>query len=188
MLAVIISSAVFSHKLATKGKAKREIRAEMKVFGDENERLEQKRADLKNEISDFEEKIDSKNEVAEEAEEYMTEYENLKSGVDEAEKTLSEMNLSIERKKAYLEQSKDIKKLSEGKSVYASDKTLKCPSDIAEGRYIASGGGNLLVYNSSDSLRISENLGSIDTNSFTFDISAGESVKAAGSVTFTELK
>lgn len=188
LLAVIILSAVFSHAGAVKIMAKKELKSEISLLQSENYRLEKKQSDLKDDISDIEEEIDSKNEIADEAAEYIAEYENLKTGVDEAEKSLSEINASIERKQTYLKQSKTIKRLSEGEKLYASDETLKCPSDIPAGRYIASGDGNLLVYNTSNSLRLSENLESIETNSFTFDISAGESVKAAGSATLTELK
>lgn len=188
LLAVIILSAVFSHAGAVRRKAKKELKSEISLLQSENYRLEKKQSDLKDDISDIEDEIDSKNEIAEEASEYMAEYENLKAGVAEAEKSLSELNASIERKQTYLKQSKTIKKLSETEEIYVSGETLKCPADISAGRYIASGDGNLLVYNTSNSLRLSENLGSIETNSFTFDISAGESVKAAGSVTLAELK
>lgn len=168
--------------------AKAELKNELGELKEENKQLEKEKNELKNSVSETEREIESKNEISVEAREYQTELDRLQSELDEENRTLNELEESIKKKKEYIEQADKIKNQTEGRSFTASNKKLGCADDIAAGRYIAEGKGNLLIYNSSGTLRISENLSTIDTNSFTFDIADGESVKVTDTVTFTSLK
>lgn len=183
-----VSAGIFAHRFSASHEAKLTYTNELDTLLKENKELEAKRNELKNSVTETEQDIESKNEISIEEQEYETQLERLQQELDAANRTLTELDTSIQKKKEYIEQSGNIKSPTRGRSVTASSKTLDCPDDIAKGRYIAEGSGNLLVYNSSNKLRISENLSTIDTNSFTFDIDEGESVKVTETVTFTTLK
>lgn len=188
VLAAAAAAGFFAHNHWTAREAKAEFKKELETMLEENKQLEKKKTELKNALAQTEQSIESKNEISAEAEEYETQLERLKEELNEVNRTLTELDESIQKKKEYIEQADNIKNPTKGRSFSASDKTLNCTEDIAAGRYIAEGRGNLLIYNSSNKLRISENLSAIDTNSFTFDIAEGESVRVTESVTFTTLK
>lgn len=186
--AASVSAGIFAHRISASREARLTYKNELDTLLKENKELEAKRKELKNSVTETERDIESKNEISVEAQEYETQREKLQQELDAANKTLTDLDTSIQKKKEYIEQSGNIKNPTRGRSVSASSKTLDCPDDISKGRYIAEGRGNLLVYNSSNKLRLSENLSTLDTNSFTFDIAEGESVKVTESVTFTTLK
>lgn len=186
--AAAVSGGFFAHDYSSAREVRSAFNSELELLLKENEELDKKKDELKNSVSETERSIDSKNEMGAEAAEYESQLETLRQKLDSANKTLTELETSIEKKKEYIDQADSIKKVTKGRSFTASDKKLECPDSISAGRYIAEGRGNLLVYNSSNTLRISENLSTIDTNSFTFDISEGEAVKVTESVTFTSLR
>lgn len=186
--AAAVSGGFFAHDYSSAREARSAFGKELELLLKENEDLDKKKDELKNSVTETERSIESKKEIIAEAAEYENQLETLRQKLESANKTLTELETSIEKKREYLEQADSIKKMSKGRSFTASDKKLECPEDIAEGRYIAEGRGNFLIYNSSNTLRISENLSTIDTNSFTFDIGDGEAVKITESVTFTSLK
>lgn len=186
--AAAVSGGFFVHDYSSAREARSAFRNELELLLKENEELDKKKDELKNSISETEQSLESKNEIGAEAAEYESQLETLRQRLESANKTLAELETSIEKKKEYIDQADSIKKVSKGRSFTSSNKKLECPEDIAAGRYIAEGRGNFLLYNSSNMLRISENLSTIDTNSFTFDIDEGESVKVTESVTFTSLK
>jgi flagellar basal body-associated protein FliL len=189
--AVVLSLAVcagfFAHNHALKTQAKNDFQNELSRFETENYKLEKKRSELKDSVSETELDIENKNEIGREAEEYAAQLDSVSQELEEASQNLEKLNTSIEKKQEYIKQAGSIKSPNEGEIFSVSSETLSCPSDIAAGRYIAEGSGNLLIYSTANKLRISENLTSIETNSFTFDIVKGESVKVTDSITFTEL-
>ncbi len=188
VLAASVAAGYFAHGGWALFEARAAFKNELNDMKEENKQLEKEKRELKNSVSETERSIESKNEISAEAEEYQTQLDALEAELGEANRMLTEMDESIRKKKEYIEQAVKIKNQKEGRSFTAADKTLKCDDDILAGRYIAEGSGNLLIYNSSGSLRISENLSTIDTNSFTFDLADGESVKVTDRVTFTTLK
>lgn len=188
ILILAVSSVFFTYGHAVKSQAKNNFQNELSSLETENYKLEKKRSELKDYVSETESDIETKYEIGLEAEEYTSKLEAVKQEAEAAEQTLAELEASIEKKQEYLKQADSIKPLTEGNIISVTAETLECPSDISPGRYIAEGSGNLLIYTSANKLRISEILTSIDTNSFTFDIESGESVKVTDSVIFTELK
>ncbi len=188
VLAASVAAGYFANLFAVSREASAEFRNSLNTILSDNENLENKREELRGEIKNTKQSLADKNEISSEAQEYSDKLNELKAQADTANRTLTELDATIAKKKEYIEQSGSIKRLSRGRSVTLSDKTLKCPDDISSGRYIAEGSGNLLVYNTSDKLRISENLSTIATSSFTFDLEEGESVKATESLTLTTLK
>lgn len=188
VVAASVSAGIFAHRSSELREARLTYKNELNSLLEDNKQLEKKKNELKNSLTETEQDIESKNEISVEAQEYETQRERLQQELDAANKTLTDLDTSIQKKKEYIEQSGNIKNPTRGRSVTASSKTLDCPDDISKGRYIAEGRGNLLVYNSSNKLRLSENLSTIDTNSFTFDIAEGESVKVTETVTFTTLR
>lgn len=188
VIAAAVAAGFVAHSFAASRESAAEFKSALNSLLDENEKLNQRREELKSNVSETEKNIENKNEIRIEADEYADRLNELKAQVDASNRMLTEMEASIKKKNEYIEKADSIKRLSRGRSVSLSDKTFKCPDDIAAGRYIAEGRGNLLIYNTENKLRISENLTNIDTNSFTFDIEEGESVKATESLTLTTLK
>lgn len=188
VLAIAAAAGFFAHFHSTKSRAKAEFTNALSMLEAENYKLEKKRSELKDFVSEAEFDIETKTEIGLEAEEYTTQLETIKQDVADSKKELEELTLSLEKKQEYLNQADSIKPLAEGDIISLTNSTLKCPDSIPPGRYIAEGDGNLLIYSTSNKLRISENLTKIDTGTFTFDITKGESLKATDSVTLTELQ
>lgn len=187
-LILAVAAGFFAHSYATKSSANERFENELSTLNADNYKLEKKRSDLKDSVSEIETDIENKNEIGFEAQEYSNQLEAIKQELETSNETFTELNDSIEKKQEYIEKADSIKTLVEGDTFSITSETLDCSADISAGRYIARGSGNLLIYNSSDKLRISENLSTIDTNSFTFDITSGESVKVTETVTLTELR
>lgn len=188
VVAAAVAAGFGAHTLGISRTANAEFKREYNELIEANEELNKRKDALRDEISAIERDIESKSEISEEAQEYADRLNEIKAEVERANRTLTEQDETIKKKNEYIEKSDGIKILSRGRSVSLSDKTLKCPDDIAAGRYIAEGRGNLLIYNTENKLRISEDISSIDTNSFTFDIEEDESVKATETLTLTTLK
>lgn len=111
---------------------------------------------------------------------YTTDIENMKSRITEIDSQISEKSI-------YLSGLDTLPKESEGEKITLSKGEYKCPADIKAGRYRAEGSGIIYIYSIANSLTAKEDLSTIDTHSYTFDIKSGESIKIDDSVTLTEV-
>ena len=111
---------------------------------------------------------------------YGTSESELRKKIAEAEKKISE-------KTEYLSSITDIPVEVQGEKKTLKSGEYKSPSQIKAGRYTAEGNGTIYLYTISNSLRLKENLSLINSHSYTFEITSGETLKIDGTVSITEL-
>lgn len=183
IIAAAVSAGTAAHSLSLKLAGYGAVGNEIRTYAKENAEIEKKQEKIRNDIFELDSKIREKSGTAD----YAASLDETKRLLDEAKQTDAALDAEIEKKREYLKNSKNISALKRGRTVSVSDETLRCPSQIEAGRYIAEGDGYLLVYSSSNSLRLSEDLKKLDTNSYTFDLAEGESMRVSGSASVTEL-
>lgn len=105
------------------------------------------------------------------------EYKQYNSKLEELQQTYNEMNNQINTKKAYVEQLEKISNSVSGEKQTLKAGEYKCPSQLSAGRYIIEGTGYFYIYSIANTASLKENLSTIDTHSFVFDIREGETLK-----------
>ncbi len=170
--------------------ASKDISSARSKLVEENKRLENQRDILKKDVGAKTDDTDRKEALNKEITDLTGEIETMKKDIEEAKKTLSEAkSRTIETRKT-LDTLQSGMNMTRGSSKQIDNGgSLSCPAAIEPGRYVAEGGGIVTVTAATGSARVSEDLLSIDTGSYTFDLAAGESVSAdSGAITLTELK
>ncbi len=157
---------------------------------DENTRLASRRDILKNDVGSKTDDTDRKNELNKEITEITGEIETMKTDIDTAKNSVPEVKSRTEDARNTLNALNAGMNLSRGEAVPMEENgILSCPESIKPGRYIAEGDGLLTIFAAAGSARVSEDLLTIDTGTYIFDLAEGERVEAqSGKITLTELK
>jgi predicted RNase H-like nuclease (RuvC/YqgF family) len=115
--------------------------------------------------------------------------ESLNSQLEEAKAKATALDEELARAKEQSSQLDSVSSSADGKSQTLKADTYNCPKDITAGTYKISGSsGNIIVYDISNSIRISKNLANLDGNEYTFTISEGEKLKVDKEVKLTSTK
>lgn len=113
----------------------------------------------------------------------------LAAELDAAKRLSETLDEQLNEKRGINNQVNSLNSNAEGKSRDIKAGTYQCTSDIEAGSYRLSGSsGNIIVYDISNSVRISKNLERLDGNEFTFSISSGEKLKIDKDMKLTEMK
>lgn len=105
------------------------------------------------------------------------EYENYVNKIEELKTTDNDLLNQINTKKMYVEKlAKMVNPVTGEKRTLAAGE-YKCPSQLPAGRYILEGNGYFYIYSIANTASLKENLSTIDTHSFVFDIREGETLK-----------
>lgn len=163
------------------------VASEKSNFNSQISELKKERDKLEGEIADYDKTLADNSLLTEEVEALKSELEHYVSDVDAAKARSEKLKVQITEKKTYLDSLSKIESETEGDSLKLSDGEYKCPSELPSGRYKAEGTGKLYRYSISNSLTLKEDLSTIDTHSYTFDLEAGETIKIEGTLTLTEL-
>lgn len=105
------------------------------------------------------------------------EYDSYTLKLDELKENETSLDDQIITKKSYIEQLDQISVPVTGEKKTFSAGEYKCPSQIPAGRYMIEGSGYFYIYSIANTASLKENLSTIDTHSFVFDIAEGESIK-----------
>lgn len=155
----------------------------------ENEQLKTRRDILKNDVGSKTDDTPYKDELNTKIAERTGEITAMKTETETAKKSIEETKSKTEAASKTLNALNAGMNLSRGKSVEVGTGGLQCPDAIGAGRYIAEGDGVLTIIAANGAARVSEDLLTIDTGTYTFDLAEGERVKTNnGSITLTELK
>ncbi len=112
----------------------------------------------------------------------------LNAAITEAEALSVSLDKQLETKKQTSSQVNSITSITPGatKALKAGD--YRCPGAIKPGTYKITGeSGNILLYDISNSIRVSKNLETLDGNEFTLAISEGEKLKVDKNVKITSM-
>ena len=112
---------------------------------------------------------------------------NCISEIENAGLTIKELDSAIETKTAFNNSLDGIVASKPGDTVKFTNKKLNIPTDLKAGRYKAEGAGTLMIYTIAGTLQDKKDLSLTDTNTYTFDISSGQSLKIEGTLSITQI-
>ena len=112
---------------------------------------------------------------------------NCISEIENAGLTIKELDSAIETKTAFNNSLDGIVASKPGETLKFTNKKLNIPTDLKAGRYKAEGAGTLMIYTIAGTLQDKKNLSLTDTNTYTFDISSGQSLKIEGTLSITQI-
>lgn len=174
-------------KSAVTSKADKIINDEIISINMENYSLETERNSLTEEINGADDRIKNKSSINKEIEDYKKQAEDYKKEISDAENVIGELNDTIDKKNEYLEKMNEMRNEASEEERTLKEGTYECPDDIEEGRYIVSGTGWFLLYDSSNKLTTSENLQTLESGTYTFDLEEGGKIEIKGTVKIAPL-
>lgn len=126
---------------------------------------------------ELEAQIHEKSYINKEIEDSVNQSEKLSKDIEEAKAKITLLDEQIAEKRSILLKIDSVSQAAKGKQLSLKEGTYECPKNIAPGRYTIKGKETLLIYTASNTLKISENLSRLDSNSFTFNIESGEKIR-----------
>lgn len=159
----------------------------------EKNEMKDKISDLKGEKKQLERKEAEYDKLIKKNELLRSEVEALKKSIRDYDADIAratekdaELDRTIEQKQAYLDGLSEISPDTAGGKYKLRDGDYKCPADIPAGKYIAKGTGTLYIKDIANRRKDKADLSTIESNSYTFEIAAGESLTADGDIELTE--
>ncbi len=111
----------------------------------------------------------------------------LITSIETANSEIKELDTAIETKTAFNNSLGGVTTSEPGSTLKFTDKKLNIPTDLKAGRYKAEGTGTLMIYTIAGTLQAKKDLSLTDTNTYTFDIASGQSLKIEGTLSITEI-
>ncbi len=189
VLTLILSAAVFflgltlhTHSLGTD-----HLAAEIQSLTTENANLTSRKERLQSDINSNSGNYTELEKLNADITSLQKQLDDTASKISQTEKDIDSIKKKISSADSTARALNSGTNLTEGRSVLAENEKLSVPNDLSAGRYVASGSGTITI-SSSGSARDSQVLSSLDTGTYTFNLTNGQSVTAHGSVTITELK
>ena len=188
-LALTVCAVIFGINCHIRGLALADVTAETARITSENELLTTRRDILQSDVGSKTDDTERKDALNSEIAEKTGEIATMKSNIAAAQKATQRLSIRTAELNNSLTALNKGMNLKKGQSFQVGEMGLRCPTAINSGRYIATGDGIITIIAANGSARVSEDLLSIDTGSYTFDLAEGEYVEAdSGNVTLTELK
>lgn len=116
------------------------------------------------------------------------EYENYRKKIEELKNTDNDLLNQINTKKMYIDQLEKIVNPVTGEKRTLSAGEYKCPSQLPAGRYMLEGTGYFYIYSIANTAILKEDLSTIDTHSFVFDVREGETLKIDNECSITSVE
>lgn len=159
---------------------KRSMSSAMSDLKKEKKDLEKKSAEYDKLLEDNRLLLDEVNALTAELNDYTT-------AIEKAKETSAALDTTISEKTAYNESLSSIADTDTGGTKSYTNVKLNIPSDLKAGRYKAEGKGTLMIYTIAGTLQDKQNLALLDTQTYTFDIASGQSLKIEGTLSVTEI-
>ncbi|MEE0409734.1 MAG: hypothetical protein UD759_03035 [Clostridia bacterium] len=112
---------------------------------------------------------------------------NCITEIENAGLIIKELDTAIETKTAFNNSLEGVTASKPGDTLKFTNKKLNIPTDLKAGRYKAEGTGTLMIYTIAGTLQDKKNLSLTDTNTYTFDIASGQSLKIEGTLSITQI-
>lgn len=170
-------------------KARSIVSAEKKKFADDIDTLKSKKDDLTKQAAGYDETLLHNEQLYNEIEALGTTLNDYVTDIASAKDTIAELDIIIADKEAYCSSMTELQQETEGEIISLKSGDYKCPSQLKAGRYTAEGKGKIYLYSIANTLKEEAiDLATIDTHSYTFNISSGESIKIDGNVTLKKIE
>lgn len=188
-LALAALAAISGIKMHISSLASADVAAQTAKITAENEQLKTRRDILAGDVGSKADDTERKDALNKQIAEMTGEIATMKNDLATAEKATAELKTRAAEVNKTLTALQNGMNPKKGQTLSVGETGLRCPLSIPSGRYIATGDGIVTIIAATGAARVSEDLLTIDTGSYTFDIAEGESVEAdSGDVTLTELK
>lgn len=180
--AVFTAAAVFAGIYCqTASEAKAELRKMTSELKTENENLKNREEILRKSLDSKQDETDEKDALNKKITEITSDTEKIKEDISSMESEISKLRSDSEKlseKTEALSKGMNEKTLD---SMRCKDETLMCPAEIEEGRYKITGEARFTITSLSNKVSTAEDLSQLETNSYIFEIEAGESITVDGS-------
>lgn len=163
------------------------IAVEKNTMSDEIDTLVDKIKDLEYAAADYDKALEENKMQVDEIQSLTAELESYIANIENAKTTITELDTSIENKTKYNNSLKGIKEPTSGTTTTYKNEKLNVPSNLPAGRYKAQGTGTIMIYSIAGTLEDKQDLSLLDTHSYTFNVSSGQSVKIEGTLSLTNV-
>lgn len=193
ILPVIISLIIGILIIVLNNQSVLNTRALTQVLGEKNamnsdiSSLSKEKKELLYTQADYKKQIEDNRLLFEEIQALTTELNSYTESINSAKSTIAELDKTITDKKKYNESLNSLSKETQSGTKSYKNIKLNIPQDIAAGRYKAQGTGTILIYTIAGTLEEKQNLSVLDSHSYTFNITSGQSIKIEGTVSLTRI-
>lgn len=164
------------------------LKSEIKAIEDDNKELLQQKNSYLSSINKDKTEI-SDNENSSELKTYYSEIADYEAKNQQLDKDIENAKQEKESLSQYTVNLNGISNRATGESRILETGTYQCPADIAPGRYLMTGSGSFrIVSNAANRVTESQNLGSLDGNSYTLNIESETRVITDGTVVITPIE
>lgn len=165
------------------------LKADIDIKEEEYENLQSEKDELLNEISELSQVIEDNSDVNLKIKEHEDKKAELTAAIEAAQALSTSLDQQLETKKQTNDKVTSANAESTGTSKSLKSGDYRCPGSISAGTYKISGkSGNVVLYDISNSVKVSKNLETIEGNEFTLTIAEGEKLKVSKDVTITTIK
>lgn len=165
------------------------LKADIEIKEEEYANMQSSKDELLTEISEFSQVIEENSDINLKIKEHEDKKAELTAALESAQALSTSLDQQLETKKQTNDKvtSATTENTGTSKSLKAGD--YRCPGSISAGTYKISGkSGNVVLYDISNSIKVSKNLETIEGNEFTLTIAEGEKLKVSKDVTITTIK
>ena len=160
------------------------VNNDIEYLDNEYEKLESTKDQLETTIYNLKSNIDQNSYITKEIEEHEDQLADLSAQIASARASIEDLDEQIAQKEEQAQQVDSISAEAVGRAKTLKKGSYSCPDDFAEGSYRISGeSGTILVYDSSNKLRLSQSLSVLDNNEFTIQLKEKESFEVTDDVT-----
>ncbi len=169
-------------------RAKSIVSKEMEQMTDSLDDLQKQKKDLQYQGADLDKKIDDNHILLEEINVLTEELNEYNESISSANTTIAELDKTIADKTQYNNNLNNLDTHTLGVQKNYSNVKLNVPGDIKSGRYKADGTGKLMIYTIAGTIEDKQDLSVLDSHSYTFNVSSGQSIKIEGTLSLTKLE
>lgn len=153
------------------------LKKEISEIKNENQKISSEKEMLEKQKNTLNSQLEEKSHLNKELETSLKEADKIKSDIKTASAESEKLDTELEEKQEQLDKLKKVENAKTPKRLSVKEGSYSCPENIPEGRYIVSGSNTILLYSSSNQLRLTEDLSRLDGHTFTFDIAGGEKLR-----------
>ena len=168
-------------------KATTQVMSEKNEMNSNISSLSAEKKKLQYTAADYDKQIEDNRILFEEIQALTTELDTYTESVNSANLTITELDKTIAEKKSYNESLDSISTPTQSGTKSYKNTKLNIPQDLTAGRYKAEGSGTILIYTIAGTLEEKQNLSVLDSHTYTFNISSGQSIKIEGTVSLTKI-
>ena len=182
IIIIVLNSTSILHTRATAN-----VENEKRIMKTEMASMKKEREALLYDAADYDKTLEDNRLLVEEVDALKEDLNDYNESIEAAKEDIEELDIAIEEKTAYIESLSGLTNGELGSSQSFTNVKLNIPTDLKAGRYTAEGTGTLMIYNIAGSLQDNQNLSLLDTHSYTFNISSGQSINIEGTLSLTEI-